>query len=197
MPTSMKSEPKNERCRKFSILLYPDNPLHVEAFEKIRRTYDHIGILHDKDTKSDGSLKKAHWHIVLVFRNDRWSTAVSKEFGIERRWVEAIRNQESMLYYLIHFKEEKKHQYDIKELFGTESQLKNFSKLYQKGVEGYKDEGEKIVELIEFIENADKHISVKSFSKFCALNGYWSEFRRSGSIFLKMIEEKNKELSNE
>ena len=55
-------------------------------------------------------------------------------------------------------------------------------------------EGDKVNELIDFIENADKEISVSSFARTCAIMGRWDVFRRSGAIFLKMIEEKNKML---
>lgn len=181
------------KSKKYTFLLYPDDPKHYELFEKITSCYDHIGILHDKDLKDDGTLKKPHWHLVLVLRNERWNTALASELDVDLRFFQRVRNQDAMLPYLIHFGQESKHQYDVSELFGTSSQINNFHKILNKAKEGFKTEGEKIMELIEFINNADKYISIKSFATFCASNGYWSEFRRSGAIFLKMIEERNKE----
>lgn len=56
-----------------------------------------------------------------------------------------------------------------------------------------KSEGEKVVELIEFIKNYDGRLSITEFASYCAQNGYWAEFRRSGAIFCKIIDEKNEQ----
>lgn len=59
---------KDCRTRNWSIVLYPDSApsdwrdildnLHIEWVESP---------LHDKDLNADGELKKAHWHILLLF----------------------------------------------------------------------------------------------------------------------------------
>lgn len=54
-----------------------------------------------------------------------------------------------------------------------------------------KSEGEKVVELIGYIESQTEKITIKQFACFCASNGYWAEFRRSATIFIKIIEEHN------
>lgn len=59
-----------------------------------------------------------------------------------------------------------------------------------------KSETEKVIELIDIIENSDGIISIPDFKKFCATNDYWSEFRRSGNIFCKIIDEHNTNQNN-
>lgn len=59
---------KESRTRNWSIVLYPDSApsdwrdmldnLHIEWVESP---------LHDKDLNADGEIKKAHWHILLLF----------------------------------------------------------------------------------------------------------------------------------
>ena len=51
-----------------------------------------------------------------------------------------------------------------------------------------------MVELIQFIRQLEKILSITEFAEHCAKNGYWSEFRRSGAIFVKIIEEHNQSI---
>lgn len=175
------------RNRTIGLLLYPEDLTHVQALDKIKASYDYIGILHDKDCDEDGVIKKAHWHIILRFPQAKWNTAVCKELGIESNYTEELRSFNNAMMYLIHANDPDKYQYDISEVFGTfKDKLKEIMNSQDKS------EGEKVVELIEYIENYEGRLTVTQFAKYCAKNGYWAEFRRSGAIFCKMIEEKNK-----
>lgn len=177
------------RSRTIAFLLYPSDYAHVKAMETIKSNYDYVAILHDKDYTEDGEIKKAHWHVILRFKNATWNSAICKELGIELNYSEQIRNFDNAMMYLIHYNDSDKYQYDIKEVFGT---FKN--RLTDILNNQNKSEGEKIVELIEYIENKKGYLSVTEFAKYCAMNGYWSEFRRSGAIFCKMIDEKNSKI---
>lgn len=174
------------RDRKMALLLYPDDATHVSAMKKIKESYDYCAILHDKDVTEDGEIKKAHWHVLLRFSNAKWNTAIGKDLGIELNYIQEVKNFDNALMYLIHANDSEKYQYDLKEVFGTfKEKLKGLLNSVDK------TEGEKVIELIKFIQNYEGRLSVTVFSLYCAENGYWSEFRRSGSIFCKMIEEKN------
>lgn len=172
--------------RNFFILLYPDNEEHVKALEQIKTLYDmYAYILHDKDTYSDtDDIKKEHWHVVVKFKNQRYRTAVASELGIEERFVKGCSLDKS-LEYLIHYNDEDKYQYDVEEVQG--SLLSRLKKLLNN--EG-KDEGERVLVLMQYIDNATV-VKISEFSKYCALNGYWDVFRRSASIFKEYIREHN------
>lgn len=174
------------RDRKLALLLYPDDPTHCEAMEKIKTSYDYVAILHDKDFTEDGEIKKPHWHVVLRFGNATWNSAVAKDLGIEQNYTEKIRNMNNAILYLIHYNDSDKYQYNIDECFGT---LKN--KIVQIINADSKTEGEKVVELIDYITSKKSQVSVTEFAVFCANNGYWAEFRRSASILCKIIDEHN------
>lgn len=185
------------RGRVHLLLLYPDNPAHVEALEKISHSYDYAAILHDKDTWTEeeekknpdhkkGELKKEHFHVVLRTQNATWNTAICKELGIEEKFIEPAKNIDNSLQYLIHYNDNDKAQYAIDEVFGS---LK--TKLTESINKVEKSEGEKVVELIQFIEEYNGKLTITEFAKYCAMNGYWAEFRRSGAIFVKIIDEKN------
>ena len=185
------------RSRVHMLLLYPDNENHVEVLSKIMKSYDYAGITHDKDvwTAEDekknpehkqGELKKEHIHIVLRTPNATWNTAICKELGLEEKFCEQVKNVDRALQYLMHYNEPDKTQYSIDDVYGG---LR--TKLAESIKKNEKSEGEKVVELIEYIEEQINPISIKSFAAYCAKNGYWSEFRRSATIFLKVIEEHN------
>lgn len=185
------------RGRVHMLLLYPDNESHVEVLSKIMKSYDYAGVTHDRDiwTEEDekknpehkqGELKKEHIHIVLRTPNATWNTAICKELGLEEKFIEPVKNIDRALQYLIHYNEPDKTQYSIDDVYGG---LR--SKLAESILKNEKSEGEKVSELIQFIKNSDRAISITEFAEHCAKNGYWAEFRRSGAIFVKILEEQN------
>lgn len=174
------------RSRVHMLLLYPDNAEHVSAMEKIKQSYDFAAILHNRDYNDQGEQKKEHWHVVLRFNQAVWSSAICKELGIEQVFIENVKRFENAIQYLIHYNDTDKAQYPVDEVFGN---LR--TKLVESINKVEKSEGEKVVELIQFIKEYPKKLSITEFAAFCAENGYWSEFRRSGAIFCKIIEEHN------
>lgn len=185
------------RGRVHMLLLYPDNAEHMEALDKLSKSYDYAGIVHNKDTWTEedekanpehkaGELKKDHMHIVVRTQNATWNTALCKDLGIEERFCEQARSIDNALQYLIHYNDNDKAQYSIDEVFGNMR-----TKLLEGINKSQKSEGEKVVELINYIEQYEGYLSLTEFANYCAKNGYWSEFRRSGSIFIKIIEEHN------
>lgn len=187
----------NYRSRKHVFLLYPDNPDHVSALEKIKSTYDHIYILHDKDVYTDGDnkgqIKKSHWHVVVEVKNAVWSHALCKSLDLPVNYVQQVRNEEAALAYLIHFNEPEKTQYPLTEVRGSNRSVKKLQKI----IENHDmSECEKVFEMLDVIDTSSVPISVMSYAKFCAAAERWDVFRRSAGIFLKLIEEKNKSLQS-
>lgn len=174
------------RSRIHMILLYPDVPEHMAALSIIEKSYDYAYILHDKDTKEDGENAKPHIHCLLRFKQAVWNTAICKELGIEEKWMEKPRSFDNALLYLVHFNDSDKHQYSPTEVHGPLGK-----RLLEKMNAQEKSEGEKVCELIQFITGFDGYLSVTLFAEYCAANGYWSEFRRSGAIFVNIIKEHN------
>lgn len=191
------------RSRVHMLLLYPENQSHFEAMDKIAKSYDYAAILHNKDTwtaedeeknsdHKEGTYKKDHWHVLIRFSQAKWSTAICKELGIDHQFIEDVKRFDNALQYLVHYNDNDKAQYDVEEVFGN---LK--SKLTESINKVEKSEGEKVVELIDFIKSYDGRLSITDFATYCAQNGYWAEFRRSGAIFCKIIEEHNRAYERE
>lgn len=174
------------RSRVHSLLLYPDNDTHMAALNIIEKSYDYAYILHDMDKEENGEKKKPHIHVLLRFGQAVWNTAICKELGIEERWIEKPRSFDNALLYLIHYNDADKHQYNVGDVRGNLAK-----RLIEKMNAQEKTEGEKVCELIQFIREFDGYLSVTLFAEYCAANGYWSEFRRSGAIFVNIIKEHN------
>lgn len=178
---------KKFRSRNFAILLYPENENHLEVLEKIKKSYDYIYINHNKDKDENNKLKKEHYHVIIrVGNNARWNTALSEELKLELNLIQDVKNMDRMLQYLIHYNEEDKYQYDINECKGP---LKKRLELSIN--KNDKTEVEKILEIMDIIETADRKLTMTELARYCAENGNWSEFRRSSYIFKEILYEHN------
>lgn len=185
------------RSRNHMLLLYPEDATHVKAMDIIKESYEYLAIKHDKDIidaddiKDDanaeiGKPKKEHWHVIVSFDNARWNTSLAKDLGITENYIREVQKLDNAMQYLLHYNDNNKAQYDIDEVFGT------FKDKLEDSIEKKQlTEGEKVSDMIDAIISSDKRWTVTEFAKYCAVNGYWAEFRRSGAIFCKIIEEHN------
>jgi hypothetical protein len=112
------SDKKNIRARVWTLIVYPDS-----APENWRSKLDelHIGWvespLHDKDTNPDGTLKKAHWHVVLIFQgNKAYSQIVEIAEILNAPVPQKVASLRGMIRYLIHMDNPEKYQYSSSEI---------------------------------------------------------------------------------
>lgn len=174
------------RARNFNLVLYEEDETHKKALEYIEKNYDYALILHDKDFDEKGEIKKPHYHVVIRFNNAKWNTALSEELKIQENYIEESRSLKRSLLYLIHFYDEDKYQYNIDEVKGT---LKKKLKEYINNDD--KSENEKVLELLNFIDDSLEEISYVSFIRYCASIGYWDVYRRAAGTFEKYINRHN------
>lgn len=177
-----------DKPRRFRLLLYPDDISHLNAVTYIFEHYDkYIYILHDKDFKEDSEeLKKAHWHFIIEFKNGRHLSGVAKELKIEERWLLPCDRFEYALEYLLHFNDLSKYQYDIDECVGT-----LVGKLKDLINRDNKSECEKVIDILDYIDNTDGYCSYSSLVRRCADVGSFDVLRRSGVLLIKCIDEHN------
>lgn len=185
------SDPAKFRDRKFVAVLYPEDDTHREAIEKLKAGgYNFAAILHDKDVYEDGEhageLKKPHWHIVIRFKNAVWNTAIAKELGITPNYLEACKDVDSSLLYLVHYGNEKKAQYDYEEVFGP-LRLKLATLLADT------DEGTRVLNIVEIIENSPGPIGYSELLKKAVAAGLYADLRRMGTFAVGLMREHNYE----
>ena len=187
----MSDSPNKFRDRKFVAVLYPEDNSHVECMEKLKSGgYNFAAILHDKDVYEDvekaGELKKPHWHIVLRFKNAVWNTAVAKELGITPNYLEACKNVDASLLYLVHYGNDDKAQYDYENVFGP-LRLKLATLLSDT------DEGTRVLNIVEIIENSPGPIGYSELIKKAVAAGLYGDLRRMGTFAVGLIREHNYE----
>lgn len=188
------SKVKKIRSRLWNVLLYPDNESHVNALSIISKEFQHVGILHDKDTWDEadeaenpehkaGTFKKSHYHIVLKFTQARWNTAIAADLGITTNFLEQCRNFDASAVYLVHDGLPDKFQYDTSELFG--SLVPAVMKLLADT-----DENSRVLELMKLIREMG-HISYEQLVIIACQQGMYGDLRRMGYILSRIVDEHN------
>ena len=185
------------RAAVWCLELYPDNEDHAKVLETLREGgYEYAASLHDSDTWTPedesrdsshvvGGLKKAHWHVIVKYANAVRCDTLVVEFGIEARWIQVCRNTKRALRYLIHADDPEKFQYDRGAVIGT------MMDAFNEALAVEPSEGDRVVEMLDYIESLDRPISTAEFARYCARSGCWAVFRRAGAIFCRCLSEHN------
>lgn len=115
----MAEKKKDNRARSWRLVVYPDS-----APQNWRDILDEENLswvespLHDKDKNSDGTIKKAHWHVLLFFDGKKSYEQIEEiTNSINAPIPQVMKNPKGMVRYLIHLDNPEKYQYkreDIK-----------------------------------------------------------------------------------
>jgi len=111
---------KDERIRNWTFVLYPES-----APEDWRGILDNQHIqwvespLHDKDTNEDGTPKKPHWHILLMFEGKK-SFEQIKEItdSLSCPIPQKVASVKGLVRYMAHMDNPDKHQYSQSDIIG-------------------------------------------------------------------------------
>lgn len=116
-----------KRTNTYSFLIYPDDPKSEALFvwlEHDCKIPNAVSPVHDRDVTDSGELKKAHYHVVLMFHSLKSLPQVLEmvePYGVQH--VEAINDKRAYIRYLVHLDSPSKAQYDRKDIktnFGAE-----------------------------------------------------------------------------
>lgn len=112
--------PKDNRYRNYSFILYPES-----CIENWREKLSALHVawcespLHDKDVNEDGTKKKPHWHIVLMFTNKKSFKQIEEiTKSVNGTIPQPIQNLRGMIRYLAHLDNPEKYQYSKLEIKG-------------------------------------------------------------------------------
>lgn len=175
----------NKRIRTIEIILYLDNTSHLELLSELIKKYKYAYILHDKDTNDDGTLKKAHYHLLIFFDNARWTDAILKEINIDNKnLIEFKDNKVYAIRYLIHSNNKDKFQYDIDNIITNVDILPYFNNIQDK-------ETDSIFLILDYINSFNGIIRYKDLYDYVLSNNVWSVYRRNYSIIKDILLEHN------
>lgn len=109
---------KDDRARTWTFIVYPES-----APENWRELLDEYHVpwvespLHDKDINPDGSVKKAHWHVILLFDGKKNYEQVKELTDtINAPIPQKTANTKGLVRYLIHMDNPEKYQYKRDEI---------------------------------------------------------------------------------
>ena len=121
----------SKKNRNFSCVLY-GNVTNLNEFlksaEYVPRQYAYI--VHDKDIKDNGEVKKTHIHLILCYENARSLESVEKglikymsigEENLQNAFIEPCRDLKGAYGYLIHKNEPNKYQYSESDIVCSSS----------------------------------------------------------------------------
>lgn len=209
-----KKQKKNVvKVRAIAGILYPDSApknwkdliseLHIMAL---------VSPLHDSDIQADGTPKKPHYHVLLIFDGP---VTVSRAAGLLQGigcidFTQSVHSITSYARYLCHIDDHDKHRYDIKDVLSFGGA--DYDILCQRSL----DKDSAITEMEDFIDQ--NHVySFREFAKYCRTNqptwhrhlttdcgwfikeyiksAYWEEFTPEGRTVVALAENKKFEKS--
>lgn len=114
------TEKKDSRVRNWSIVVYPDSApsewrsiideWHIEWIESP---------LHDKDVNADGTPKKPHWHILLMFGGVKsYEQVLDMIQPLNCPIPCRVHNAKALVRYMAHLDNPEKHQYKTDDIIG-------------------------------------------------------------------------------
>lgn len=152
-----------KRARAWTAVVYPDSaPENWQEILADQLVECLISPLHDKDIEPTGEIKKAHYHLVLSFKNPTGFDKAKEVFKavnavIPPEFQSRVKDFKQMARYLCHLDQPNKHRYEISDVVSIGAID------YAMFVMSAADEDALLDEICDFI---DTHAFI-SFSKFC------------------------------
>lgn len=187
MPNFAKDVPARERemDRKFTAILYPDSEEYDynEVLDKLTGWgYDEWAyIVHDRDTKEDGTLKKKHAHVILKKSTPTALGTIARQLGISSNYVQRVRNWKRMVLYMTHDEQSDKVKYELEELISSDP--KKFEAYFKD-----EDESEQARRILDYITESGC-MSYIQLLDWCVVNGLYATCRRNASMWSNCIKE--------
>lgn len=109
---------KDGRCRYWTIVVYPESAPE-NWHDRLKGLQWIESPLHDKDVNPDGTLKKSHWHIIILNKGKiGYSQAKKIADSINGASPQYVQNITGMVRYLAHLDNPEKAQYDKSKIVG-------------------------------------------------------------------------------
>lgn len=112
------SKEKSIKKRNWAFVLYPESA-PADWFERLKQSglMGAVSPLHDKDTDPDGNIKKAHYHIILVYGNTTtYNNVKALTESLNQPIPQALEQIRGYYRYLTHMDNPEKFQYNAKDI---------------------------------------------------------------------------------
>lgn len=153
--------------RAWGCIVYPDS-VSNEWLEKLRHLHL-IGLvspLHDRDVDEDGKIKKAHFHVLIIFEGKKSKEQMIDIFGqFGGVGCEAIHNAKAYARYLCHLDNLEKAMYNTEDVI----ELGGIS--YMDMIRSQESRYQQLASIIQFCKN-EKNISYTDLIDYCLDNKF-------------------------
>lgn len=167
--------------RYFEIILYLDNSTHMDLFNNLDNIYNYLHnfefahIVHSNDINDDGTQKKIHIHLLLMFKNYVSLQYVFDNFPIDNiNLIEVRKKKYDAIRYLVHADNKNKYQYDVNDIITT---LDDLSRYFRN----VSQETQEVEDLITFVLSPTC-TRISDLINYSIKNNLWSTLRRNYSI---------------
>lgn len=165
------------KIRNFAFMMYQDS-FNPGFHNVLARTEEKIFyIYHDKDTLEHKTLKKPHYHVLVMFENSRsiaTAERIAKECGCANNKIEIIRKAYVYARYLCHLDQPDKHLYKTDEVTSLNGAN------YEEFISSKANKKNNKIKIIKEISNFIRKNSIDFYSDFvdycCMYNDEWLEF---------------------
>lgn len=147
------------RTRNFACVLYPESMAH-DLIEKLTQTHipAFLSPLHDRDKNPDGTPKKPHYHLIIMFETVKTKEQAKAVFeSLGGVGLEVVSTLRGYARYLIHADNPEKAQYsavDVRAFSGAD---------YESAIHLPSDDVTAVKEMMAFIRKNE----IRSFAKLC------------------------------
>lgn len=177
------------KYRNFTFIVYPESM--PDDFSSVLAGSGSKGfyIFHDMDKREDGTDKPAHWHVVIMFENQRYLNSVRKlglRCGAANGYVEPVGDLNIITRYLCHMDDPNKYQYDPSEVisFGGADYLK----LCEAKIDRRTKQRAMVCQMIDFICDNKIYSYANLFEYCCNYRQDWLDVLLVPSVGRSIIE---------
>ena len=161
----------------YEIILYKDSETlqFDKVFNQVKNCFPTVTwywIFHDHDTKEDGTPKKEHYHLLLIFNREKSINRLAEQLGISPNNIDWKDNIRGSVQYLIHLNHPDKYQYDPDMLHSSMQKSIYLSNSYDQ-----QSETDNLGILFKFIDDCYEYIGITGLQDFAREHGIWGCYR--------------------
>ncbi len=163
-----------QRARNYALITYHSEEVIKSVLsEYASRIRNFAFIMHDKDTKEDGSLQEVHFHVLLQLTNAMTLSAVRKMFPVGQNTLgQIVRDKADCFDYLDHAGCPEKYHYD-------HSLIVSNDLAYWEGLQSGEADDKTLSLLDDILEGVSPRELVRRYGRDVALNFYkYREFAK-------------------
>lgn len=178
----MRKKEQKSKARMCEVIFYDEDiSRYIEVVKSKNSVEKYLYIKHDKDvysTKDElnnplnkaGTLKKAHWHLYLHFKDSRAFAEIANWFGVQTNAIQRVKTQNWVyaVAYSIHLNAPEKYQYSKEDVMSNYDWEADLQKYIEKN--GGKKRLDEIIEGIDSGKikkyNMEKYISMTEYVKW-------------------------------